>query len=459
MTTDTPVKPSGKRWSVGTLTYTTSGLVVLFCWLLWGDFAWSLKDRSVPSVVQLLLNKYQASDLLSGLLIGSLPAAFTMILGPIISYQSDRHRGRWGRRIPFLLIPTPVIVLSMVGLAFCPQLGTALHHGLGAWSPGFHASILILFAVFWTLFEFASVTANSVFSGLVNDVVPAPVLGRFYGMFRALSLIAGIVFNYQMMGKVETHFAWIFLGMGALYGVGFTMMCLKVKEGSYPAPPPPSLPRLNGSGFLSAAKDYFKECFGHSYYVWYFVVMAVSWAMMHPINLFSVYFAKSVAMSMDTYGKCLALTFALSLLISYPLGVLADRLHPLRLSLGVQGLYFVASLLGGIFARDAFTFGVFYVITGVLGGTWITAVASLGQRLFPRSKFAQLGSAAGLVGCALSISVGPLVGVFLDHASHIYRYTYFMSSGLALLGFLGGLVVHAKFMALGGPKHYVAPEV
>ena len=49
--------------------------------------------------------------------------------------MSDRHRGRWGRRIPFLLIPTPIIVLSVVGLAFSPLLGRHLHSALGASSP------------------------------------------------------------------------------------------------------------------------------------------------------------------------------------------------------------------------------------------------------------------------------------------------------------------------------------
>ena len=66
------ISPTGEaprgQWHIGTLTYTTAGLVVLFCWLLWGDFAWSMKDRSVGSVVQLLLLKYGISDFLAGLL-------------------------------------------------------------------------------------------------------------------------------------------------------------------------------------------------------------------------------------------------------------------------------------------------------------------------------------------------------------------------------------------------------
>lgn len=99
------------------------GLIVLLCWLLGGDFAWSMKERSITAVLQLLLQRFDASDFLGGTLIGSLPAAMTMLLGPVISYRSDRHRGKWGRRIPFLLFTVPVAVLSMAGLAFSPSLG------------------------------------------------------------------------------------------------------------------------------------------------------------------------------------------------------------------------------------------------------------------------------------------------------------------------------------------------
>jgi hypothetical protein len=96
-----PNATAQRRWQAGTLTYTAAGLVVLFCWLLWGDFAWSMKERSVAQVVQLLLKRFQASDTLAATLITSLPAAIGIFLGPIISYRSDRHRGRWGRRIPY----------------------------------------------------------------------------------------------------------------------------------------------------------------------------------------------------------------------------------------------------------------------------------------------------------------------------------------------------------------------
>jgi len=444
-------------WSVGSLTYTTAGLAVLFCWLLWGDFAWAMKDRAIPPIVQLLLNKFGASDMVAGLLFGTLPPAIGLILGPIISYKSDRHRGRWGRRIPFLLIPTPIIVLSIAGLAFSPLMGAYTDQWFGPHSWGLDSCVLIFIGVFWMLFEFSTTIANSVYWALINDVVPQPVLGRFFGLFRALSLIAGIIFTYWMLGKAETAYVWIFLGMGALYGFGFTLMCLKVKEGEYPPQPPMDAGR-NIRGFFLAVKTYFQECFSNAYYRWVFCALAVAGMATGPVNLFSIFFAKSVHMDLPLYGKCLALTYCISLVLAYPLGWLADKIHPLRLAIGVLVLYAMVGLWGGLFARDSQTYAIALVAHGAVAGIWNTATASLNMRLLPKAEFAQFASAAGIVASLMWMTLAPVSGFLLDHFHQDYRYTFFMGFGLSIIGLLGCLIVHGKFMALGGPSNYVAPE-
>jgi len=448
-------KIPNKVWRVGTLNYTTVGLFILFFWLLWGDFAWSLKERSVPPVLQLLLKKFGSSDTLAGMLIGSLPGVFTIILGPIISYKSDRHRGPLGRRIPFLLVTAPIAALAMLGLAFSPVIGQYLHQGLGSRSPGLDSSILIFFALFWTLFEVSTIIANAVFGALINDVVPQAVLGRFYGAVRALSLIAGMIFFWKF-GKAESHAVSILIGIGALYGIGITLMCLKVKEGEYPLPPPQTHQGIGG--FLDAARGYFRECFGIPYYWWFFGMIALSWAAFGPVNLFCVFFAKSINMNMDIYGKCVGLSYFISLGLAYPLGSLADRFHPLRVGIVALGLYAMVTLWGGLFARDSWTFEIALVAHGALSGTWLTATASIGQRLLPKPAFARFSSATGIVINLVGIIVSPAVGIFLDYTHHVYRYTFLISSGLAMLALLTSLVLHRKFMALGGPKNYVAPD-
>lgn len=450
---------SGQRvWRAGTLTYTTAGLVALFAWLLWGDFAWWLKERSVVPVAQLFLKKFEATDMIVGLLVGSLPAALGMVLGPIVSVRSDRHRGRWGRRIPYLLIPTPIAALSMVGLAFTPRLGALLHAWLGARSPGESACVLISFGLFWTVFEIASVVANAVLGGLINDVVPQEVIGRFFGLFRAVSLAAGVVFNFWLMGHAEEYAFWIFGGVGVIYGGGFTLMCLRVKEGEYPPPPP-----ATGDGasvlkdFAAGAVAYARECFANSHYLWIFAATTLAMISFGPVNTFGVFYAKSVGMSMDAYGKYLSLVFTISFVMSFFLGWLADLLHPLRLGIISIALYGAMALWAGLAADDARSFAVAFVAHGVLSGVYFTATASIGQRLYPREKFAQFASAAGLVAAGGFAVLPPLMGRYLDLTGHVYRHTFLAGAGLAFLAFGALLVVHRRWMALGGPKGYVAP--
>lgn len=450
-TLSTPATPpaetstSRKTWHVGTLTYTTGALAALFFWLLWGDFAWSMKERSIGSIIQLLFKKYEASDMLTGLILGSLPAALSLLIGPVISYKSDRHRGRWGRRIPFLFWTTPLAVVSMVGLAYSPNLGAHLHHSLGLTMVSQHQLTLITLAAFWTLFELSTIVVYATFNALINDVVPHNVLGRFYGLFRALSLIAGIIFNYWMLRWAETHFSLFFIAIGILYGVGFGMMCVKVKEGGYPQPEL----EQPGQSWVTTIKIFFQECYGDSYYIWIFAFGNIAMLAFTPINAFSLYFAKSIDMDLGMYGKCLAITYGISLCASYPIGILVDRFHPLRVGLISLVAYALVTLWGGLYALESHSFSIALILHGVMAGTYGTATAAIGQMLLPKDKFAQFSSAWGIIGCFTGMIIGPATGLFLDHSGHQYRYTFLLSSALAAVALLCGLVVYIRAKSRG----------
>lgn len=442
------------RWQAGSLRYSVFGLVVLFFWLLGGDFAWSLKERSVPTVVQMLFKNFGATDLVTGLLLGTLPSLVSIVLGPFISYRSDRHRGRLGRRIPYLLWTTPLAVLAMFGLAVSPALAAWLHGSGIIQATELNGTTVILLGVFWAVFELATVAANAVFGALINDVVPQALLGRFYGLFRALSLVAGMMFNYLLLGRAEAHYALIFLGLGVLYGVGFMGMCLKVKEGTYPDSGREMASRL---GLAAAVRTYFTECFSNPYYRWVFAAFMLSNLAFFAVNLFNLYLAKSLQLGMDVYGKLLALTYLISLLLSYFLGWLADRFHPLRVGMVFLGLYAGLALAGGMLATSATAFGVVFVLHGVLNGAFYTATASLGQRLYPRARFAQFSSAGIMLLSVAQVVLAPLVGQMLDHTGHIYRHTYFIGFALAMLALFASFEVCRRIMRMGGFAAYRPP--
>ncbi len=450
---DTPKK----LWHVGTLTYTSAGIIALFLWLLWGDFAWWMKERAVVPVGQLMLRQFGASDFLVGLLVGSVPAALGLILGPIISVKSDNHRGPRGRRIPYLIVSTPFVAVSMFGLAGSGFIGDWFNTALGASSPGQVACRLLAFGFFWTIFEIFQTIVQAIFYGLINDVVPSAVIGRFFGLFRAVSLFAGIIFNFWLIGYSETHYVAICLGLGVLFGVGFTMMCFMVKEGEYPPPPPPG-PNLTVSRrVLDPVKAYFKECYTHPYYRWVFMAYTFGNIAFAPVNSFSVFYAKSLGMNMDQYGKLLVISFCVSLVISYTLGSLADKYHPIRLGVVSLAAYAATMLWGGSVATTPALFSIAFVTHAIISGIFYTGTASLGQRLYPRAKFAQFFSAAGLVASIGFITIPPMLGAFLDATGRVYRHSMYLGSGVALLGAIIFFMVWQRYQKLGGDKGYSPP--
>jgi len=471
-----------KIWSAGTLTYTSGGLVLLFTLLLLGDFSWSMRERSVGPMSQWYLNSLNVPSLWFGILFSSFPAMIGLFLGPIISVKSDRHRGKLGRRIPFLLVTTPIAALGMIGLGLTPYLTSWLHGTLRDHQPfgnWLHSILdgsvfgdklinamqnemfmaILCFGLFWTFFEFASIAGNAVFGGLINDVVPRSLLGRFYGLFRAVSLIDGMIFNYWLMGLVPTYFTVIMIIIGVFYGFAFLWVCLRVKEGDYPPPPEREVHPVTGEvgNWWIGVKAYFKECFSHYYYVSVFVMMMLAGLSFAPINVFALPYANSLNVDMKEYGHYLALTYLISLCLSYFLGWLADKLHPLRMALITLLGYAIVTAWGGIYATSASGFLVAWVLHGVLSGCYFTSTASLGQRLFPHSKFAQFASAAGILGALASMGLAPLVGQIIDVSGKVYRLTFVAGSCLSLLAMVSGIVVFFQFQKLGGAENYVAP--
>jgi hypothetical protein len=472
---EAPPAPGVARvWTVGSLTYTRAGLVVLFSLLLWGDFAWSMKERSAAPILQNLVLAFGASHLEMQMFMVIIPNAISAVLTPIVSYRSDRHRGRWGRRIPFLLVSTPFAVLAMMGLGFSPAMGAAFHALLGRYAPDPNTCTRMFFGMFWVIFEVATVVANSVFGGLINDVVPRKFLGRFYGLFRAFSLIAGMICFFKLYGIAKDHYRAIFLSIGVLYGLGFTFMCLTVEEGKYPEPKERvQVPNHNA---LHAIKIYCKECFGNSYYIWITLAIMLGTLTFMPVNNFSQPFSHTLKIQDDDYGKYIAATYFVSLILSFFLGELADWLHPLRIGIVAMAMYACITFWGQFHAaQTAVLFSVHYGFAGashsvpvqffaialighgVISGIYFTCTASLAQRLLPRGHFAQFASAAQVLTAVCSIAFALGTGWFFDRYGPVYHYTYTMGFALAVAGVFAMLMVHRGFMRYGGMNGYVAP--
>jgi len=457
---------AGRRWRVGTLTYTAGGLTLVFGWLLLGDFAWNMKDKSIFPICQIVLRGFGAKDWLVALVMGSVPAAIGLLLGPVIGVVSDRYRSRWGRRIPFILGAAPLIMLTMLGLAATPDLGASLAHRLAgtrlAIRAGTEANLLGecrigIFILFWSALDIASIVANSLYGALVNDVVPQVVVGRFFGLFRCVALAAGIIFNYWFLGKADAHSTIMLAGLGLLYGSCFILMCLKVKEGQYP-PPPPHLHIKTLGERLAPVVEYLKECYGNPFFLSFFLVTLLGGLALGPVNAFPVYQSRSLHMSDDALGKCIGISYAFSLVLAYPLGMLADRIHPLRLGFLTMALYAAVTAFGFCYAFTARTFFIAFLLHTVVSGSYITGTASIAQRLLPRAKFAEISAAGGIIGSIVGMFFGPALGVFVEWRHHEYRYMFLLGCLLSMMTCVSYVLLYWQYDARGGDRSFVPPE-
>ncbi|MEI8194912.1 MAG: MFS transporter [Phycisphaerae bacterium] len=416
------------------------------------------------------LKHYGASNILTAFMRGTLPGILGMVLGPILSYKSDRHRGRWGRRRPFLFVGVPMAALAIMGMAISPILGRWLHPTLERWAQGWtgkpwepNYSVLLCFGMFFAIFDVAAVLTGSVFAAFFNDVVPREVLGRFWGLVRAVSIGVMIVFMGGIIGVADHYYALIFLAVGLIYGVGFMSTVFMVKEGEYP--PPEGQREAGRSGramFINiyrAVASYFRVCFGKPFYLWVFAAQILPNSLAFAsIYTWSQWFAtKNVGLNVGQYGRLTALYFIISLPLTPLQGWLADKFHPLRVAMVVLALHIPAALWGGLYIHDGTTFAIAFVITGLLQVLWGTATTALWPLLYPKATFAQLTSAADLLATIIGMGYGLSLGWFLDYTHSNYRYTFLLAGILDVVALAATVVVYQKFKALGGTKGYVAP--
>lgn len=444
----------GRTWRNGTLVYTAGGLAVLFLWLMWGDFAYSMKDRATGTVAALMLKKFDVSDFLFGIIMISFPNFTNIFLCPIVSYRSDRHRGRFGRRIPYLLLTTPFIVIGLAGLGFTPLLARLIRQAVGAEHISYNLTALLVFCFFWIILDFGTTLAGAIFNALATDVVPTEFLGRFFAMFRAVSLGCAFLFNYFVMGYAETHALVIFLGLAALYGIGLFSICLKVREGEYP---PPEEETSGPPTVKGAVRTYFRECFSLPYYRWVIMASVVAGFSVVPFNIYGIFYAKSLNMDMDFYGKVSSLICLVSFVLSFFLGWFSDRFHPIRTGMVSMALQTVILFIGGRIATTESVFAWLFLVQGISIMSYNTLMASYAPRLFPREYFAQFNSAMMLINALASVIGAPLVGKFLDLTGNHYPHLFTIGGVIGLCGLGCFVMVYRGYQRYGGDSGYIAP--
>lgn len=427
---------TGRQWGVDMLRYTTGGLALLYVNLLLGGAAYHFLMQAIQPAVPIILERNGISNATIGLIGGTIPSLIAAVVNPIFSFTSDRTRSRFGRRIPYIAVCAIIQSLMLVAMGFSEPIGRfcgAHLHFLSQemWTAG------ILAVVYLTLCS-ANTVGGSVMFYLFPDVVPPKRLGRFMAMFSMTGAAAGFVFSKYFFGFMGSALPWLFTGTAIAYLLLTLNMCWRVKEGDYPPLPP----RPEGNPLVNDVKKYAGECFSSLFFWCFFICNGLTAASMMCRWLFNVLFAqKELGLTLERIGEINAWSMLLAFVVSYPIGMLIDRIHPIRVySLGII-LIIAANLFGFKMIHSADSFLVFSLIIALVYALQNSTDIPLTAAIFPKKSYGQFCSASAMVRSLAICCAGYLGGLFIDLMGS-YRYLFIWDAAFTTLSLLAMCYVY-----------------
>ena len=446
-----------RTFRVGTLVYTQGALIQVMFWMLLGDLCLQIMEQLPTSLVPLQLRWATASDTLIGFVSGSLPAVLGILLNPVIGVQSDRHRGKLGRRRPFLLWSTPLVMIALLGLGLAKPASAALGSWIGATSNapveiGWIAGCMVVFVV-------ANTYIMQVYQFLFVDVIPAEVMGKFVGFYRAVGALGAFVFHRFMFGGAESHTREIYVASAVLYGISFFLMIWKVKEGGY-GPPPPK------QSLKATTSAYFKECFSHTFYLKVYSLAFCFWCAIVPLWTFLVFFgtkpgqdmgyAPTLGLSLAEFGEVRGWCSLVQVPVFFLVGPLVDRFHPLRVGMLGMLLTSVTFFANFFLVHDRASLTFWLITNFVAQAIYLGAYLAILPRLLPRVKYGQFFTANQIFGFA-GVALAPVLCGQLLETLKDYRYIYVWCGACTLAGFIMCTLLYRSWLRLGGDTGYRPP--
>jgi MFS family permease len=444
-----PAENIPRVWAVGTLRYDQRQLFILFFWLMWNDFS-ILLIESVTSLTQVLYQDHGATYTQMAIF-GSTAGYLTMWINPWCSTWSDRHRGRWGRRRPFLFAAVPLFALTLISLPFMPQFSHfAMQFApVAALIANLHISGPVLFVGIASLLcGMCNAMVTAIFSYLYFDVVPEKVMGRFQSMTKIMALVVAMVWNFFIFGQATHHIKAVFVCTAAFCLAIYLLSTWQIKEGEYPPPD-----RHAQGGVFAPIRAYFVECFSDPFYLWIFAAFAL-----YNINGVSsqvqfAYIHYDLKLDLDAIGKInfwsSAVTLVLGLIFGFAFGSLMDRIKPVRMMAPLYALWALAKIGGFICVHDWWSYLGWMVANNTFGTAVGIVQAAIIIEVFPREKLGQFCSANAITMLLVTNTATLIAAFFFDHLKND-RCAFLWQAVFLFVGALAFIKVHANWQAKRG---------
>jgi len=397
------------KFSVGTLVYDKRALYLLFFWLMWNDFSFMLGEQ-LNSLTRVLMRDRGASFTVMTVFT-TVGALMGMWINPVFSTWSDRFRSPFGRRRPFLIAVAPIAALTIISIPFAPDLYHFLMKFEGA------AAILnripingeVLFIGMASIIDgLFNAVLMAIFSYLYWDVVPGSVLGRFNAMARIVTVSAGMVWSFFIVGYAENHPKEVYIAVSLVCTAIYVLSLIMVKEGEYPPPEPRKTKNV-----IEPILDYIKDCYSKPYYLWIFASMFFYQTGNQGNNFVFFYLREDLGMDLGTTGWIQGIASSVvtgfGVLLGYSTGSLIDRFKPIRVVPITLFIWSILALVSFFVISDKVSAAVMASLVGINSFCFGVALGAVTVQLFPREKLGQFCSAQAFFYQTILMVLSPLV--------------------------------------------------
>ncbi len=439
------------NFCVGTLKYSPAKLLYVCFIMLFGGMAYSFLGL-ISGVFSITLFRFNASAQTIAVIAGILPAVFNATVCPVVSFRSDRTRSKWGRRIPYLLIPAPFLGLSLVLMGFSPQLADFISNATG-WSRDNVGICIFAFAL--CIYEIFYMFVGSVYYYLFNDVIPTRWVGVFNALFHFTGSILVMCYSFFIFRYVEFHAVWVYTGIGVTVFLCYMINGFCIKEGEYP-PLPAESAKLD---FFQGVKVFCKECFaGHPFYLIFFTMTAMTQVSTICRGLYGALFATTeggINLSFETVGRLGGIAGIVGICCTIPIGSLNSIFKPIYVYTVGMVLVIFINVYGFFCVWDATTYLIAIIALRIAYAAQNNSEFPLNAQMLPRDRFGQFASAQSIFRSVIRIAATFAAGFFINAFG--YRYLFVWDFGFTVIQFLLVLWVFYYWRKLGGAKNFVAP--
>jgi len=351
--------------------------------------------RLLDFVIVAQKNTYLDLLILTGLFLA-------MIVQPIAGALSDRSNFKWGRRRPYILMGSLLVLLILPGI-------------------GFSTNYLTIFTIY-CLLQISSNIAQGPFQGFIPDLVPERRRGTASGWRGLLNLIGGVLLIRMIAPLMDRYFIeheisglWVTLGILAfiLSGVLLTTL-ITVKERR-------ATSNLKSSLLPSLYKSFKVDIKARPEFIVFLIAclfVFIAWGTLMGHMFYFLTDVIELASPAAATGNLLIVVGTCLLATVYSTGLLCDKVgrKPIVVSSGfLGGLGIVALYLSSFISKNFLHIMLSGGILGICGGAWVSAQWALATDLVDKGEEARY---LGLVNIsiagagALSRLTGPVIDFF-----------------------------------------------